>query len=86
MAQVPFNAQTLIFDIPAGNSHNVFMDPKETQLSFRLTWVVTTASSATSPLLQLIRQGLHSLIHLFFIIITILLKPFQIMMFYTICF
>lgn len=31
------------FDIPCGQGMGVFLDPKETILNFRLTWVVTTA-------------------------------------------
>ena len=40
-----FNSQTISFTIPSGNSRSVYLDPKETYLSFRLAFNVTTASN-----------------------------------------
>jgi len=57
MVAVPFNNQTITIDIPAGNGPGIFLDPKETNLSFRLTWTVTTASSVANGLLQLLSSG-----------------------------
>lgn len=58
MATAPtFTSQTLIFDIPAGQSSSVFMDVRETILNFRLAWSVTTASSVTGGFLQLISSA-----------------------------
>ena len=34
------------FDIPCGQGMGVFLDPRETILNFRLTWVVTTSYTA----------------------------------------
>ena len=44
-----FNSQTISFTIPSGNSRSVYLDPKETYLSFRLVFNVTTASATTNP-------------------------------------
>lgn len=49
-----FASQQIGFDVPCGMSPSVFLDPAETTISFRLTWVVTTASSATAPSMRLI--------------------------------
>lgn len=44
-----FNSQTISFTIPSGNSRSVYLDPKETYLSFRLALNITTASNVTGP-------------------------------------
>ena len=44
-----FNSQTISFTIPSGNSRSVYLDPKETYLSFRLAFNITTASNVTNP-------------------------------------
>lgn len=44
----PFNSQIISFTIPSGNSRSVYMDPRDTYLSFRLTLNVTTASAVTN--------------------------------------
>ena len=42
-----FNSQQINFEIPCGQGAGVFLDPRETMLSFRLTWTPTT-TGATS--------------------------------------
>lgn len=49
-----FSSQQVGFDIPSGMSPSVFLDTASTTLSFRLTWTVTTASSATNAQCRLI--------------------------------
>lgn len=43
-----FGQNTIAFDLPCGQGLGIFMDPKETILQFRLTWVVGTAVTATA--------------------------------------
>jgi len=38
-----FNSQLLTFTIPSGTSRDVFLDPRETFLSFRMAYTITTA-------------------------------------------
>lgn len=52
-----FNSQQISFDIPSGMGPSVFLDTASTTLSFRLTWTVSTASSATNGSVQLIGSG-----------------------------
>jgi hypothetical protein len=54
-----FNSQVVSFTIPSGMSDSVFMDTNATTLSFTMTYTVSTASSATAPLLKLI-GGAHT--------------------------
>ena len=49
-----FGQNTIAFDIPCGQGIGIFMDPKETILQFRLTWVVGTAVTATAPVCNLV--------------------------------
>jgi hypothetical protein len=49
-----FVQNIVAFDIPCGQGIGVFMDPKETILNFRLTWVVTTAVTATGAIANLV--------------------------------
>ena len=49
-----FVQNIVAFDIPCGMGIGVFLDPKETILNFRLTWVVGTAPTATAPICNLI--------------------------------
>lgn len=49
-----FSPQQISFDIPSGQAPSVFLDTAATTLSFRLTWTVSTASSATNPVVSLI--------------------------------
>lgn len=49
-----FVQNTVAFDIPCGQGIGIFMDPKETILNFRLTWVVTTAVTATGAICNLV--------------------------------
>lgn len=52
-----FNNSLITFDIPCGSSPSVFLDPRETVLSFRLTWVVTTAAANTGGVINLISSA-----------------------------
>jgi hypothetical protein len=56
MATSAFNSQMIAFDLPCGQG-NTFLDPRETLLNFRLTWVVTTASNSTAGVAQLISSA-----------------------------
>lgn len=59
MPQTPFNSQMLAFDIPCGGNANTFLDPRETFLSFRLTWNPTeyTATNGVAMNLNLISSA-----------------------------
>lgn len=52
-----YSAQNITFTIPSGNSESVFLDPTCTNVSFSLTYTVTTASSATNALMTLLGSG-----------------------------
>lgn len=52
-----YTSQNISFTIPSGMSESVFMDPKDTTLSFVLTYTVGTASSTTAGLMNLIGSG-----------------------------
>jgi hypothetical protein len=52
-----FSSQVVSFTIPSGMSDSVFLDPYSTTLSFTLTYTVSTASSGTNPLFNLIGSG-----------------------------
>lgn len=55
MASAPqFNSQTITIDIPCPSNPNVFLDPRETMLNFRLQWGVTTAAVVAGGQCQLI--------------------------------
>ena len=49
-----FVQNIVAFDIPCGMSPSVFMDTKETSVSFRLTWTVSSSANATGLLCQLL--------------------------------
>jgi hypothetical protein len=49
-----FVQNTIAFDIPCGQGLGIMMDPKETLLQFRLTWVVTTAATVTGSICNLV--------------------------------
>jgi hypothetical protein len=55
--QGQFNSQIISFSIPSGNSNSVFLDPTHTTLSFSLTYQITTASSATGPIVKLLSSA-----------------------------
>jgi hypothetical protein len=55
--QGQFNSQIISFSIPSGNSNSVFLDPSHTTLSFSLTYNVSTASSATGPIVRLLSSA-----------------------------
>jgi hypothetical protein len=55
--QGQFNSQIVSFSIPSGNSNSVFLDPSHTTLSFSLTYTISTASSATGPVVKLISSA-----------------------------
>lgn len=55
--QGQFNSQVISFSIPSGNSNSVFLDPTHTTLSFSLTYNVSTASSATGPIVKLLSSA-----------------------------
>lgn len=55
--QGQFNSQIISFSIPSGNSNSVFLDPTSTTLSFSLTYSVSTATSATAPIVKLISSA-----------------------------
>jgi hypothetical protein len=55
--QGQFNSQIISFSIPSGNSNSVFLDPTHTTLSFSLTYNISTASSATAPVVKLISSA-----------------------------
>jgi len=55
--QGQFNSQIISFSIPSGNSNSVFLDPTHTTLSFSLTYTISTASSATAPVVKLISSA-----------------------------
>jgi hypothetical protein len=54
-----FNAQVVSFTIPTPSSNNpsIFLDPKDTTLSFSLTYTVSTASSLTAGTCNLISSA-----------------------------
>lgn len=56
-SQGQFNSQVISFSIPSGNSNSVFLDPASTYLSFSLTYNITTASSATGPIVKLLSSA-----------------------------
>jgi len=55
--QGQFNSQIISFSIPSGNSNSVFLDPTHTTLSFSLSYQITTASSATGPIVKLLSSA-----------------------------
>lgn len=55
--QGQFNSQVISFSIPSGNSNSVFLDPTHTTLSFSLTYNITTASTATGPVVKLLSSA-----------------------------
>lgn len=55
--QGQFNSQVISFSIPSGNSNSVFLDPANTTLSFSLTYNVSTASSATAPVVRILSSA-----------------------------
>ena len=55
--QSQFNSQIVSFSIPSGNSNSVFLDPTHTTLSFSLTYTISTASSATGPIVKLLSSA-----------------------------
>lgn len=55
--QGQFNSQVISFSIPSGNSNSVFLDPHNTTLSFSLTYNVSTASSATAPVVRILSSA-----------------------------
>jgi len=55
--QGQFNSQIVSFSIPSGNSNSVFLDPTHTTLSFSLTYNISTASAATSPVVKLLSSA-----------------------------
>jgi hypothetical protein len=55
--QGQFNSQLISFSIPSGNSNSVFLDPTHTTLSFSLTYSISTASSATAPIVRLLSSA-----------------------------
>lgn len=55
--QGQFNSQVISFSIPSGNSNSVFLDPTNTTLSFSLTYTISTASSATAPVVRLLSSA-----------------------------
>jgi len=55
--QGQFNSQIVSFSIPSGNSNSVFLDPTHTTLSFSLTYNISTASSATAPVVRLLSSA-----------------------------
>ena len=55
--QGQFNSQVVSFSIPSGNSNSVFLDPTHTTLSFSLTYNISTASSATAPIVKLLSSA-----------------------------
>jgi hypothetical protein len=55
--QGQFNSQIVSFSIPSGNSNSVFLDPTHTTLSFTLTYNISTASSATGPVVKLLSSA-----------------------------
>ena len=55
--QGQFNSQVISFSIPSGNSNSVFLDPTHTTLSFSLTYTISTASSATGPVVKLLSSA-----------------------------
>ena len=48
-----FPSQTIDFQIPSGNNDNIFMDTRETFLTFRMVVNCTTAGVATAGLINL---------------------------------
>lgn len=52
--QAPFSSQNVSFTIPSGMSDSVFMDCAATTLSFTLTYTVSTALSATAPVVKML--------------------------------
>ena len=57
MPPTAFNSQVLNFEIPCGQGGSVFLDPRETMLSFRLTWQVTTTGATGSSDCSVIGSG-----------------------------
>jgi len=55
--QGQFNSQIISFSIPSGNSNSIFLDPTHTTLSFSLSYQITTASSATAPIVKLLSSA-----------------------------
>jgi hypothetical protein len=55
--QGQFNSQVISFSIPSGNSNSVFLDPTHTTLSFSLTYTISTASSATAPVVRILSSA-----------------------------
>ena len=55
--QGQFNSQVVSFSIPSGNSNSVFLDTTHTTLSFSLTYNISTASSATAPIVKLLSSA-----------------------------
>lgn len=54
---IPFNSQTLAFTIPSGNSNSLFLDPKETFLTFRVSSVSSAAGVVAGGVAQFISSG-----------------------------
>ena len=57
MAPTAFNSQVLNFEIPCGQGASVFLDPRETMLSFRLTWTVAQTGATTNSDVSVIGSG-----------------------------
>lgn len=55
--QGQFNSQIVSFSIPSGNSNSVFLDTTHTTLSCSLTYNISTASSATAPVVKLLSSA-----------------------------
>lgn len=54
---IPFNSQTLAFTIPSGNSNSLFLDPKETFLTFRVSQASSAAGVVAGGIAQMISSG-----------------------------
>lgn len=52
-----YTSQLISFTIPSGMSDSVFMDCASTNLSFTMSYTVTTVGTATNPLFNLIGSG-----------------------------
>lgn len=59
MADQPFNAQTVVFDIPAG-VRGQYIDTRQSSLTFRATYTVTNAGSACGVATAQLRAGAAS--------------------------